>query len=214
MKHALGAYGQDMTALAAKDYFFEGNRWKVAYFEYLTNVTPLDRKAGFGPAFGGGGRGESGSRDPHLPRRHTAALGHACGFNPLIGKIALDAGVDILPLHIEGAYQAMPKGSAAEQRDIHVRIGPPLQIGHLRALTADISQRMRRGGGSPDPFGGRAPQRGKYSTWPNFERKTPLTSSSHRRSPRRRSQGGPRFSVWALRRRAGRAPCVLVFLFG
>ena len=47
VKHALGAYGQDMTALAAKDYFFEGNRWKVAYFEYLTNVTPLDRKAGF-----------------------------------------------------------------------------------------------------------------------------------------------------------------------
>ena len=33
VKYALGDYGHGMTALATKDYFFEGNRWKVAYFE-------------------------------------------------------------------------------------------------------------------------------------------------------------------------------------
>ena len=140
VKHALGAYGQDMTALAAKDYFFEGNRWKVAYFEYLTNVTPLDRKAGFRTSLRQAvdvvNQGRVVLIFPEGTRQRSGTLAE---FKPLIGKIALDAGVDILPLHIEGAYQAMPKGSALpKQRDIHVRIGPPLQIGHLRALTADM----------------------------------------------------------------------------
>ena len=29
-KYALGPYGKRMTALAARDYCYEGNRWKVA----------------------------------------------------------------------------------------------------------------------------------------------------------------------------------------
>ena len=44
VKTALGSYGERLTALAAKDYFFEGNEWQVAYFEQLTNLEPIDRK--------------------------------------------------------------------------------------------------------------------------------------------------------------------------
>ena len=137
VKHALGSYGDNMTALAAKDYFFEGNRWKVAYFEHLTNITPLDRKAGFRTSLREAvevvGRGKVVLIFPEGTRQTAGSLAE---FKPLIGKIALDAGVDILPLHIDGAYKALPKGSAVlKQRDIHVRIGPPLCIGELRALT-------------------------------------------------------------------------------
>ena len=140
VKHALGEYGKDMTALAAKDYFFEGNRWKVAYFEHLTNITPLDRKAGFRTSLRQAvdvvNQGRVVLIFPEGTRQVSGALAE---FKPLIGKIALDAGVDILPLHIDGAYEAMPKGSMLpRQRDIQVRIGPPLAIGQLREATAGM----------------------------------------------------------------------------
>ena len=47
VKYALGPYGHKLVALAAKDYFFEGNPWAVAYFEQLTNLKPIDRRRGY-----------------------------------------------------------------------------------------------------------------------------------------------------------------------
>ena len=47
VKYALGKYGRKLVALAAKDYFFEGNPWVVAYFEQMTNLEPLDRQRGY-----------------------------------------------------------------------------------------------------------------------------------------------------------------------
>ena len=140
VKYALGSYGDKMTALAARDYFFEGNRWKVAYFEHLTNVTPLDRKAGFRTSLRQAidvvNQGKIVLIFPEGTRQISGQLGE---FKPLIGKIALDAGVDILPIHIEGAYDALPKGSALlKSRDIHVRIGPSLRIEDSRRLTEDL----------------------------------------------------------------------------
>src|SRR5262249_28114305 len=46
VKYAVGTYGEDIDALAAQDYFFEGGRWRRAYFENLTNLAPFDRKGG------------------------------------------------------------------------------------------------------------------------------------------------------------------------
>ena len=43
VKYSLGSYGRKLVALAAKDYFFEGPRWWVAYFEQLTNLQPIGR---------------------------------------------------------------------------------------------------------------------------------------------------------------------------
>ena len=71
-----------------------------------------------------------------FPEGTRQLSGQLSDFKPLIGKIALDANVDILPIHIEGAYEALPKGSAIlKGRQIHVRIGPPLQIEDTRRLT-------------------------------------------------------------------------------
>jgi long-chain acyl-CoA synthetase len=137
VKHALEAYGERMTALAAKDYFFEGNRWKVAYFEHLTNVTPLDRRAGFRASLRQAKEViESGRIVLVFPEGTRQRSGRLAEFKPLVGKLALETGTDILPLHIEGAYAAMPKGVALlKARDITVRIGPPLAIGDLRRHT-------------------------------------------------------------------------------
>ena len=43
VKYALGNYGRDLMSLAAQDYFFEGPRWRKAYFENFTNLVPLSR---------------------------------------------------------------------------------------------------------------------------------------------------------------------------
>ena len=54
----------------------------------------------------------------------------------MIGKLALETQTDILPLYIDGAYQAMPKGAAfPKQRGITIHIGPPLQYKDFARLT-------------------------------------------------------------------------------
>jgi len=140
VKFALGDYGEGLVSLGAQDYFFEGNRWKVAYFEHLTNVRPLDRTRGFRQSLRQASAAvEEGNVVLIFPEGTRQTSGRLADFKPLVGKLALDTGTDILPLHIEGAYDAMPKGAFfPKSRGITVRIGPPLQIHQLRRLTADL----------------------------------------------------------------------------
>ena len=47
--------------------------------------------------------------------------------------------MDVLPIHIDGAFDALPKGSALlKGRRIHVRIGPPLRIEDTQRLTQGL----------------------------------------------------------------------------
>jgi len=140
VKYALGEYGSEMTALAAADYFFEGNRWKVAYFEHLTNVTPLDRKAGFRTSLRQATEVVQAGRIVLIfPEGTRQTSGKLADFKPLLGKLALETKTDILPLHIEGAYEALPKGGALlKSRKITVRIGPPLQPADLARMTEGL----------------------------------------------------------------------------
>jgi long-chain acyl-CoA synthetase len=65
-------------------------------------------------------------------------------FKPAIAYLAFAAGVDILPVYLEGTHEAMPKGSFApdprRRRKLIVRIGPPLQNVALRAATRGLSR--------------------------------------------------------------------------
>ncbi len=140
VKFALGQYGKKLTALAAKDYFFEGHRLKVTWFTHFTNVEAIERRQGF--------RASLRQAQDVLDRGRTVLLfpegtrqpdGQLAEFKPLVGKLSLDSGVDILPLYIDGAYRVMPKGRMLPTgRGITVRIGPPLEVEHLRRLTAGM----------------------------------------------------------------------------
>ena len=141
VKYALGDYGEGLVSLGAQDYFFEGNRWKVAYFENLTNVKPLDRSRGFRASMQQAVEAvEAGHVVLIFPEGTRQTTGRLAEFKPLIGKVALDTGTDILPVFIEGAYKTMPKGAFLPRRrgGITVRIGPPLEINHLRRLTEGL----------------------------------------------------------------------------
>lgn len=140
VKYALGDYGNRVTALAAKDYFFEGNRAKITWFTHFTNVEPLDRKTGFRASMREAraviDEGRVVLLFPEGTRQTDGTLGE---FKPLVGKLSLDTGVDILPLYIDGAHKAMPKGRMMPtRRGIKVRVGLPLPAVELRRLTAGL----------------------------------------------------------------------------
>jgi long-chain acyl-CoA synthetase len=140
VRHALGAYGEDIVSLAAQDYFFESGI-KRAFFENVTNLKAIDRKASLRQAIRQASEViEAGKTVLLFPEGTRAAAAEVQEFKPLVGHLALVHGVDILPIHLGGTHAAMPKGALLPtKRDIVARIGPPLSIADLRRLTAGMA---------------------------------------------------------------------------
>ena len=63
-------------------------------------------------------------------------------FLPSLGYLALRAESGILPAHIAGTYEALPKGQrhARAAASLRVRFGPFLSLDFLRALTEGLPQ--------------------------------------------------------------------------
>jgi long-chain acyl-CoA synthetase len=142
VKCALGAYAQALRPLAAKDYFFEGNPLKVAFFEHLTNLVPIDRETGSGLAF-------EQARDvveaghvvlifPEGTRREDGTLG---AFKPLVAKLSMATGVDVLPVHLTGCFDAFPRGANFPRfgAPLKATIGPALPAAELQRLTSSLA---------------------------------------------------------------------------
>jgi long-chain acyl-CoA synthetase len=137
VKYALGAYGKDMVSLAAQDYFFESGKWRRAYFENFTNLVPLSRTGSLRQSLRQAGeqlaQGKVVLLFPEGTRSPDGQLGE---FKPLAAHLALQHGVDILPLWLGGTHAALPRGAAALRgRELSVRIGPALSVVELRRLT-------------------------------------------------------------------------------
>jgi long-chain acyl-CoA synthetase len=141
VKYALGSYGQDLVSLAAQDYFFEGGRWRRAYFENLTNLVPLSRGGSLRQSLRkAGDLIDQGNTVLIFPEGTRSVDGEVHEFKPAVGHLALHHRVDVLPVYLGGTFQALPKGaSVLRRRDLVVRIGPPLEAAHLRRLTDGLS---------------------------------------------------------------------------
>ncbi|MFZ9886017.1 MAG: AMP-binding protein [Myxococcota bacterium] len=140
VKHALGRYGEGLTPLAARDYFFAGHPWKVGFFENFTNLRPIDRETGSGRSFE---QAVEAVQEGHVilifPEGTRREDGVLADFKPLVGRLSLRTGVDVLPLYLEGAYEALPKGATLPRRaPLRAHIGPPLEAQHLLRLTAHL----------------------------------------------------------------------------
>ncbi|MDX2052691.1 MAG: AMP-binding protein [Polyangiaceae bacterium] len=140
-KYGLGSYGQDLVSLAARDYFFEGNRWRKAYFENFTNLVAMDRSGSLRAALRQAGELlETGKTVLIFPEGTRSTDGQIHEFKPAVGYLSLHHNIDILPLYLGGTYEALPKGaSVVRRRDVSVRIGPPLRVADLRRLTQGMS---------------------------------------------------------------------------
>jgi long-chain acyl-CoA synthetase len=140
VRHALGKYGEDVVSLAAQDYFFESGI-KRAFFENLTNLKAIDRKASLRQAIRQASDViERGKTVLVFPEGTRSTGGDVREFKPLVGHLALVHGVDILPVYLGGTHAAMPKGvPLPTKREILARIGPPLAVADLRRLTEGMS---------------------------------------------------------------------------
>ncbi len=124
LRHALGALGDELPLLAAQDYFF-GTPLKDFLFGDLLDLVPADRQ----------GVGLSGVRHALRILREGRSLavfpegtrsrdGTIARFRPGAVLVALEAGVDVLPVYLGGTHDVLPaEGGLPRGRRVTVRIG-------------------------------------------------------------------------------------------
>ena len=144
VKMALGEEGPKLASLAARDYFFD-NPWKRAWFGNFTNLVPIERRGGLKESLQTAVRTlETGYHLLIFPEGTRSPDGSLQEFKPAIAYLSFAAGVDILPVYLQGTYQAMPKGAFVpdlrKQRKLVVRVGPPLRFDEMKAATAGMAR--------------------------------------------------------------------------
>src|SRR5262249_31497273 len=127
VKHALGDWGPLLTALAAKDYFFD-EPIKRAYFENFTNLVPMDRHGSLRESLR---LASEIIKQGYIllisPEGTRSTTGQMVDFKPSLGYLALTNRIDVLPMYLEGTHDALPKGSFLPQRRaISAHLGPVL----------------------------------------------------------------------------------------
>src|SRR5205085_12128605 len=139
VKMALAEAGTDLVALAAADYFFD-TKYKRAYMENFTNLVPMERSGSLRQSLRHArsflDRGYNALIFPEGTRSMTGVM---ADFKPVVGYLALHARVGILPMYLEGTYEAMPKGTTIiRSRDVGARIGRLLTIEELEEMTKGL----------------------------------------------------------------------------
>jgi long-chain acyl-CoA synthetase len=140
VKYALGSYGRDLVALAARDYFFEASPLRRALVENFTNLAPIDRRGGLRQTLKDVGRLLAEGRTVLIfPEGTRSPDGLLREFKPAVGHLALHCEVDILPVYLGGTFEALPRDAVVPtRRELLARIGPPLTVPDLRRLSAGL----------------------------------------------------------------------------
>jgi long-chain acyl-CoA synthetase len=135
VKVALGEAGRDIASLAAADYFFR-NKYRRAYFQQFTNLVPMERSGSIRKSMDTAEKVLRRGRSMVVfPEGTRSVTGKMADFLPSLGYLALRAEVGILPAHIAGTYEALPKGTAVPKaRALGVTFGPFLAIEWLEEL--------------------------------------------------------------------------------
>ncbi len=134
VKHALGDQGENLVALAARDYFFS-SRLRRTYFENFTHLIPMDRHGSLRESLALASRSlQQGKNLLIFPEGTRAQDGTIKDFKGSLGYLALTNKVGILPVYLDGTWEAMPKGAVLPKtRDLGARIGPFLSYEELAA---------------------------------------------------------------------------------
>ncbi len=133
--YALGAVGDDIRVLAARDYFFNtpARRFLASNF---TSLMPFDRERAqlesLEDALAELAQGRSVLMFPEGTR---SADGEIHEFKSGAGFLALRSRCDVLPVLIRGTHDVMGKGSLVPRRaPVEVRIGRAITADELREL--------------------------------------------------------------------------------
>jgi long-chain acyl-CoA synthetase len=134
--YALGAMGDDLIVLAAKDYFFNtgARRFLASNF---TTLIPFDRERAqlesLDDALEELGAGKSVLMFPEGTRSPDGTVHE---FKSGVGYLALRSGCDVLPLLIRGTHKVLGKGSLLPHyHEVEVRIGSVISAAKLRSVS-------------------------------------------------------------------------------
>jgi long-chain acyl-CoA synthetase len=125
---ALGPRAARLRAVVAKDYFFR-TRLSSWFFGRLLRAIPFDRHENFVEGLDLC-RAALEANHPLLifPEGTRSATGELQSFKVGVGILARGLGVPIVPAYIEGAYDALPRGSAIPRPGrIRVLFGEPIE---------------------------------------------------------------------------------------
>jgi 1-acyl-sn-glycerol-3-phosphate acyltransferase len=146
--HALGDHARERTVVAAAaDYWFKrpllGN-----IVSLFLNTFPFSRTGGAQAQLHSSSQLlKSGWNLVLFPEGSRSPDGRIHEFKAGVGHLANETGTPVVPMHIRGAYQVMPKGQALPlPGPVRVRIGKPMVPGSdegSRQFTARVEKAVR-----------------------------------------------------------------------
>ncbi|MEW6754110.1 MAG: SDR family oxidoreductase [Candidatus Latescibacterota bacterium] len=114
--------------VAGRDYF-AGAPWRGRLLRLVANAIPVDRHGDFRAGLRAASR-LLGVRRPLLifPEGTRSPSGHLQPLKPGVGLLACELGVPVVPLHIRGTYEALPRGRRRPgHHPIRLLFGAPLE---------------------------------------------------------------------------------------
>jgi long-chain acyl-CoA synthetase len=144
VKKALGeGVAEQTVAVAAADYWFD-TKYKRAYMNNFTTLVPIERTGSLRQSLRHVTRilneGYNALIFPEGGRQET---GEIAEFKPIIGYLALNQKIGILPIYIWGTYQAFPKGTILPKGSslgakVGAKVGHFLEYDELKAMTEGV----------------------------------------------------------------------------
>lgn len=144
VKKALGQEVADQTvAVAAADYWFD-TKYKRAYMNNFTTLVPIERTGSLRQSLRHVTRIlNEGYNALIFPEGGRQESGQIAEFKPIIGYLALNQKIGILPIYIWGTYEAFPKGMVIPKRTsigakVGAKVGRFLEYDELRKMTEGV----------------------------------------------------------------------------
>ncbi|MCC6329286.1 MAG: AMP-binding protein [Acidobacteria bacterium] len=144
VKKALGKEVAEQTvAVAAADYWFD-TKYKRAYMNNFTTLVPIERTGSLRQSLRHVTQIlNEGYNALIFPEGTRSTTGEIAEFKPVIGYLALNQKIGILPIYLSGTFEAYPKGMTIPAKKsigakIGARIGQLLSYEELRDMTAGV----------------------------------------------------------------------------
>jgi long-chain acyl-CoA synthetase len=144
VKKALGKDVADQTvAVAAADYWFD-TKYKRAYMNNFTTLIPIERSGSLRQSLRHVTQIlNEGYNTLIFPEGGRQVSGQIAEFKPIIGYLALNEKVGILPVYLWGTYEAFPKGMTIPPRssigaNVGAKVGRFLEYEELAEMVTGV----------------------------------------------------------------------------
>lgn len=144
VKRALGkGVAEQTVAVAAADYWFD-TKYKRAYMNNFTTLVPIERTGSLRQSLRHVTQIlNDGFNALIFPEGTRTTNGEIDEFKPVIGYLALNQKIGILPIYIWGTFDAYPKGMTLPARKsigakVGAKIGRFIEYHELREMVADV----------------------------------------------------------------------------